>query len=242
MRKSRLWSVFSNGIIGLLLTAGATSALAVVSPDRSRVIIDTKSAEESLLLSNTGTTPSLIQMWIDDGDPLAAPDHIHLPLVILPPIFSINAGQQHDARIKLLSPETVGKTEKLYWINIYQVPPNTQLRGPDKHQIVMPLRVRMKLIVRPASLGELQETEGNQLDFRISGEGQKFLDIYNPGKRVITISAINLNKIDYSGETLLPNETKRIAIATPKSDKANNIIAWSIINDRGINWNYHKNL
>ncbi|PWW07084.1 fimbrial biogenesis chaperone [Mangrovibacter plantisponsor] len=241
MPNSRWWSAFSKlTLLATLFIAGITPAMAVVSPDRSRVILNENVGEESLLLTNNDGKPSLVQMWTDDGDPLLPIDKLQVPVVILPPVFSIEGGQQHDVRIKLLHPHTMqaDQAERLYWINIYQVPPNTQLARPPARQVVMPLRIRMKLIIRPDSLGELRQEEGEKIDFTI--KDSKHIELQNSGKRVMSVSVVKINHEIHHNIVLLPGEHQDISLNSPIKLNQKHQVDWSVISDNGVNWNYQK--
>ncbi|MEO3989901.1 fimbrial biogenesis chaperone [Pseudocitrobacter cyperus] len=243
MRNFRWWLVFSKSVLLIMaLAGGIPPAGAVVSPDRSRVILSTDPAEESLLLTNADTIPSLIQVWVDDGNLLASPDNLNLPIAILPPVFKLAAGQQRDVRIKLLRKNFVENVEKLYWINIYQVPPNTNRKAGTMQQIVMPLRIRIKLIVRPVAMKALEESEGEIINASlVKGENAALL-LSNPGKRVLSLSGIKFSNVNYNGVTLLPGETKRVSLTNKDIAGGRQTIYWSIVNDMGINWEYKREI
>ncbi len=48
----------------------------------TRVIYPSDAREVSLQLSNNGTTPSLVQAWIDDGNSKSTPDESNVPLLL----------------------------------------------------------------------------------------------------------------------------------------------------------------
>lgn len=243
MRNFRWWLVFSRSFLFMMALFGAIfPASAVVSPERSRVILQSKQGEESLLLMNTGSLPSLIQVWIDEGDPLASPDQFNMPIAIMPPIFRLDGGQQRDVRIKLLSKNLVENVEKLYWINIYQVPPNTHRKAGTMQQIVMPLRIRMKLILRPAAMKALEQREGELITLSLEKGESDTLVLSNPGKRVLSLSGINFNNANYNGVTLLPGETKKITLSNKVATTGKKIVSWSVVNDMGVNWGYKREI
>ncbi|WP_161566067.1 fimbrial biogenesis chaperone [Enterobacter sp. SGAir0187] len=226
----------------ITLAWGVFPARAVVNPDRSRVILQEKNGEETLLLTNTAMIPSLNQVWVDEGDPLISPEKLNVPIAIFPPVFKLEGGQQRDLRIKLIKKNILNFSEKLYWINIYQVPPNTARKSENLQRIVMPLRIRIKLILRPAEMGEINEDEGEGINFSILNEKEKILQVSNPSLRVISLSGLKINNSNYSGLTLLPGETKRICISDKDLHNGKQVIKWSIVNDLGVNWRYSRDI
>ena len=51
----------------------------------TRVIYPSDAREVTLQVSNNGSKPSLVQAWIDDGDPKSTPDQSKVPFMITPP-------------------------------------------------------------------------------------------------------------------------------------------------------------
>ncbi|MGK2889030.1 MAG: fimbria/pilus periplasmic chaperone [Candidatus Malihini olakiniferum] len=56
--------------------------------------------------------------------------------------------------------------ESLLWLNVYQIPPNTAAMTRHTQNVVLPLRLHLKVFIRPAGLGDLSESDGKQLLFR----------------------------------------------------------------------------
>ena len=55
--------------------------------------------EITLKLSNEGSGPVLVQSWIDDGDPNAAPDQVKVPFTLTPPLFRLDSKKGQTLRI-----------------------------------------------------------------------------------------------------------------------------------------------
>ncbi|MCE9891169.1 fimbria/pilus periplasmic chaperone, partial [Kluyvera intermedia] len=92
MRSSRWWSVFNNIFCGLLWLA-AMQSIAAVNVDSTRVIFAAQEQQQTLNLSNDGSTPMLLQVWTDFGDPQVTPDRVVTPVVVLPPLFKMLPGE-----------------------------------------------------------------------------------------------------------------------------------------------------
>ncbi|MBG6242006.1 MAG: hypothetical protein EKE20_08895 [Candidatus Symbiopectobacterium sp. Dall1.0] len=71
--------------------------------------------------------------------------------------------------------------ESHLWFNVYQIPPNTAEMARHTQSVVLPLRLRLKVFIRPAGLGDPNESDGEQLRFRLlqAGDGQR-LQVDNP--------------------------------------------------------------
>ncbi|MFX9347999.1 fimbrial biogenesis chaperone StbE, partial [Acinetobacter baumannii] len=55
--------------------------------------------------------------------------------------------------------------ESLFWLNIYQIPPVTQDIKNHPRQLVLPLRFRLKILIRPTELKAPTEAEEKKLRF-----------------------------------------------------------------------------
>jgi P pilus assembly chaperone PapD len=91
MRKHRFLSVFSKPVLMMtLLLSGYAGA--VVNSTQSRLVFNENSLAETLVLVNSEKAPALVQVWSDDNDPLALPESINTPLVVVPPLFKLEPG------------------------------------------------------------------------------------------------------------------------------------------------------
>ena len=244
MGNSRLLLVFNRVFIILIyiICLTVSTARAVVNIDRSRIIVYEGKGDVSASLINTAINPTLVQLWVDEGDPLISPDKVRSPVIILPPIFSIDGGQQHDVKLKLLPNKEPITSEELYWLNIYQVPPNTEMTASDGQQIVMPLRIRVKIIIRPGSFSELAEEEGRELIFKYFDQKEKRLEVINPTKRVMSLASLTINREVLDGITLLPGESRTISVSNSIVQGNKNKLSWAIINDAGVTWSYYREI
>jgi chaperone protein EcpD len=84
-------SICRAAIAAVLLAMVAPETLASVVLTGTRVIYSESEREVSLKLTNEGDAPSLMQAWIDDGDPNAAPENAKSPFALTPPLFRLDA-------------------------------------------------------------------------------------------------------------------------------------------------------
>lgn len=77
---------------GLLLCACVlpSQASASVVIATTRVIYPAQQSEVTVRLSNEGSSPSLVQAWIDDGRAQAALEDLDVPFSLSPPLFRID--------------------------------------------------------------------------------------------------------------------------------------------------------
>lgn len=178
MHNRRSWSVSSNvqkAISGMLCVLGLMSALpafAVVNIEGARVILHNSEISTSLMLSNSEKQRTLVQVWSDKGDPLIPPERATTPLIAVPPVFSMKPGEERSLRLLLTSRQGFSNDkESLLWLNVYQIPPNTAEMTRHTQSVVLPLRLRLKVFIRPAGLDDPTESDGEQLRFRLLQAG-----------------------------------------------------------------------
>jgi chaperone protein EcpD len=83
-RKTTMGIVFA----GTLL---AGSAAASVTIGGTRLVYPLDQREVTVKLNNDSYVPSLVQVWMDDGNADAKPGEVKVPFLITPPIFRMNA-------------------------------------------------------------------------------------------------------------------------------------------------------
>ncbi|MFN1131438.1 fimbria/pilus periplasmic chaperone [Lelliottia nimipressuralis] len=235
MHNFRWWSVFNNihFRMGFMLCSLAFNANAVVNAEKTRVVFNSGSQSESLSLVNSDKQPVVIQVWTDNGDPAVTPDKVQTPIVIEPPVFKMKPGEIRNLRLILLSSDSLPKDrESVFWLNIFQVPPNTVGQQAVARRLVLPLKIRMKVFVRPKGIGELKEADVNKMQFEVVGIGaEKNLIINNPTPWHITLAGLKLGKVDFSPLMVEPYSkvTLPIAAGVMLSDS----ILYEALNDFG---------
>ncbi len=238
MRSYKWWSVFNKVTVaaGIMLCCTAFHASAVVNAEKTRVVFNSGSIAESLSLVNSEKEPVVVQVWTDNGDPTVSPDQVHTPVVINPPVFKMKPGEIRNIRLLLVSAGSLPQDrESIYWLNIYQIPPNTETQHTGEKKIVLPLKIRMKVFVRPEKIGELQENDAQKLQFSIDREsGNKALLIQNPTPWHLTLSSLRSGKTALPGVMVAPFTSERVDIPADKTlaDK----VEYDVINDNGTRW------
>lgn len=231
-------SVFNKVAIAacIMLCSTAFHAGAVVNAEKTRVVFSSGSISESLSLVNSEKEPVVVQVWTDNGDPTVNPEQVQTPIVINPPVFKMKPGEIRNIRMLLVSAGSLPQDrESLYWLNIYQIPPNTETQHKGEKRVVLPLKIRMKLFVRPEKVGELKESDVQKLHFAVQqSAGGKTLVMKNPTPWHMTISSLK------SGQTELPNlmlePFSSQSVEIPKDKVLAHEIDFEVINDNGARW------
>lgn len=231
MRSCKFWSAFSSILLGCLLAVLSPHTLAVVNIDRTRVVIPNASNVVTFnLVNNSATQPALVQLWIDKGDPTVPPDKIISPLVLLPPMFRLEANEQRNVRLLIADPKQLPTDrESIFWLNVYQMPPITQQQ--DKQRLILPIRIRLKVFIRRGTLDAPQEEDLSKLTFTRTGDS---LCIHNPTPWNLTISGMEIGGQKVDGDMVAPFGNLALPLTTRLPNT--NALTYTLINDAGNPW------
>ena len=111
------------------LTAAHYAAAAVVV-DGTRVVYPAAKREVTINIRNPGATPSLVQAWLDAGDPHAKPGESKVPFVLTPPLFRIDPTKVQSLRLVYTHDPLREDRESLFWLNVLDIPPRAAA-NPD---------------------------------------------------------------------------------------------------------------
>ncbi|MCI1899008.1 MAG: fimbria/pilus periplasmic chaperone [Enterobacter sp.] len=220
----------------LIIFALLPVARAVVNVEGTRVIIHQGELSASLTLSNSEKQPTMVQIWSDDGDPLTPPEKTSTPLIAVPPVFSMKPGEVRVVQLMLTSTEALSKnSESLFWLNIYQIPPNTAAVSGAR-QVVLPLRLRMKVFIRPEGVDDPVEQDGNKLRFSLQSaqNGQRMV-VTNPTPWHMTLTNMSFMGSRLGGVMVAPVSSVSIPVEPGKGTRP---LEYELINDLGTRWVY----
>lgn len=223
-----------------LQAAIAITAHAEVVLHGTRVVYPSDAREVSLQLSNNGTTPSLIQAWIDDGNPKSTPDESNVPFIITPPISRVEPSKGQTLRITALpnASQLNQNKESIFWLNVLDIPPRPEGKKQENNEILtnnflqLAIRSRIKFFYRPVNLKENIDTVGEKIQW-IKNEDN--LLIKNPTPFHVTLSSIfqevNHKKIDLLKQGLMLSPFSEDHIKLKNSNITN--MRFVYINDYG---------
>lgn len=184
MRSCRLWSVFSSALAlsAALLTANAR---AVVNIDTTRVVFNQHENSQSFTLKNGPDRPVIVQIWSDEGDIMLAPERSKTPVIALPPVLKLAPGEMRSVRLLLTNRQALRpERESLYWLNLYQIPAIASAHRAAERKVVLPLRLRLKILVRPAGLAAPRHADMQRL--RVIAQDE-WLTLVNPTPWFMTL-------------------------------------------------------
>jgi fimbrial chaperone protein len=178
----------------LLLTLGLQwPAVAGVMLGGTRVILGEKDREASIPVKNTGTSPYVVQAWIDAGE-----GKNKTPLLVTPPLSRLDPGKENILRILRVAGELPADRESVFWLNVKEIPEKSN----EENVLQIAVRSRIKVFYRPSKLAGRSEESRGQLKWAVSTgpEAQgAVLKIGNPTPYNVTFTGLNIN----SGQQLI---------------------------------------
>lgn len=228
MRSCKWWSVFSN-TLALSSLLFAVHAIAVVNVDRTRIIFNADESSQTLNIKNGADTPSVVQIWSDDGDLMQSPELSTAPIFAMPPMMKLAPDEQRAIRLVLTSRQSLPEDrESLYWLNIYQIPALSRQTGSAEQKILLPLRLRLKVFIRPAALGAPQPEDVQKLRFVVH---DRQLTLENPTAWYMSLRLQITNKLKVDDVLVAPftKQTLLSAHALLPSET----VQYEVIDDRG---------
>lgn len=140
-------AVITSAFSVLLCALTAQQAIAAISLDRTRAIVNGSDKSISMDISNQNKQlPYLAQGWIEDEQG----NKITGPLVVLPPVQRVEPGNHSQIKIQVLptASQLAQDRETLYYFNLREIPPRSE--KPNTLQIA--LQTRIKLFFRPSPI------------------------------------------------------------------------------------------
>lgn len=227
--------------IGLACALLASSAQASVTIAGTRVVYPLDQREVTVKLDNDSNLPSLVQVWLDDGDANAKPGDVKVPFVITPPIFRMDAKKGQMLRVMSSGGEALPQDrESLYWLNLLDIPPKPEASA-DANTLQVAYRTRIKMFARPAKLAGKPEDAPAQLSWKIvaspDGKGQA-VSVSNPTPYHVSFSEIGVQSggktfKNEEGGMVAPYATQVLPIRNMSAVAAGAKVKYSAINDYG---------
>lgn len=226
--------------IGLACMLLVGSAQASVTIGGTRVVYPLEQREVTVKLDNDSKTPSLVQVWLDDGNADAKPGEIKVPFVITPPIFRMDPKKAQTLRVMYTGEPLPQDRESVYWLNVLDIPPKAG-GAPDANTLTLAYRTRIKLFARPATLPGKPEDAAAQLSWKIAlsadGKGQA-VSVSNPTPYYVSFSEIDVESNGHTfrneqGGMVAPRASVVLPIAKMNAVAAGAKVHYIAISDYG---------
>ncbi|KWN87815.1 molecular chaperone [Burkholderia ubonensis] len=229
--------------IALTTVLIASQACASIVVSGTRVVFPGGEREVTVKLTNDGSTPALVQTWIDKGDANASPDSIDVPFTLTPSIFRLEPHKGQTLRMIYTNEPLPENKESLFWLNVLEIPPKVASE-PDHNQLQVAFRTRIKIMYRPKDLPGTAQDAPAQVRWQVArgAEGRYVIKATNPTPYVVNIGSVQLHsggqRYDAGAGYVLPGETQDFPI--PKLDArpaADAKVQFGSINDWGTSTN-----
>ncbi len=132
--------------------AAAAPATAGIVVDGTRVVYQATKREVTVTIHNPGEAPSLVQAWLDAGDPHSKPGDSKVPFVLTPPLFRLDPTKVQSLRLVYTHDPLPEDRESLYWLNVLDIPPRAAANPDRPNQLDLAFKHRMKVFFRPTRL------------------------------------------------------------------------------------------
>jgi len=147
------------------MTYSAGTMASVIIP-ATRIIYPGDHNEKSIQLTNQDDAPSVMQIWVDSGDPESTPETANALFIVTPPIFRIEPKSGHTVRLVLTDNHLPHDRESVFYLNTLQIQAISSDHA-DQNQMLVMLRNRLKLFYRPAGLQGSASGAVDSLEFVI---------------------------------------------------------------------------
>lgn len=188
-------------LAGMLMCASTQASIVMTG---SRIIYPADSREASVQLTNRDDFPSVVQVWLDDGNAQSVPQTANAPFVTTPPVFRLAARAGQTVRLRYVGKPVAQDRESLWWFNFIQIPPTDKGAQADNQLLVL-VRSRVKVLLRPKGLvGSPLEMASTSRVWTQNGK----LFLRNNSGYYLALSALEVNgagkKQRIQGETIAP--------------------------------------
>lgn len=231
-------SVMRRRLVSLIVVLWCSQATAGVVITGTRLVYPAGEREISVKLDNNGTAPSLVQSWVDSGNPTSSPTQSTAPFVLSPPVFRIDPSKGQTMRLMFSGAVLPQDRESVFWLNVLEIPPKAPI-ATDANILQMAFRSRIKIFYRPESLVGTPHQAIDLVRWKVvPTEGGNFaLQAVNPS--AFNVSLIELVLVDgghreSSEDGMIgPGETKLFAVPGIKTLPAAASVEFKAINDYG---------
>lgn len=179
---------------GLFSVALTLTASAAIQLGATRIIYNEASNSESVSASNRSEDrPSLLQIWLDDGDIKSTPEQAVTPFHISPPLANVGPGAKQVIRLSLVDRDSLPKDrESIFWLNVLDIPASLQDSDPA-NLLRVAVRTRIKVFYRPKSLTRSDiNFSPNDLSWEFRGNSKDTVNIRNSTPYHITFSGVRV--------------------------------------------------
>lgn len=231
-------------ILLFILTLWPTVAQAGIIASATRVVFHEGDTEKTLMLVNTNNYPIVAQTWVDNGDVNAAPELSHAPFISLPSVFGMQPGMFKGLKIILTDTSLPTDRESVFWLNLYEIPPQSAHDVPLQSRVTLAMNTQMKIFYRPKKLADEAKHAPDNVSFKLEKSGKGY-QLICKNNSAFYLSFANLSV--QLGKRSYPVQLQSDMMAAPFSNKTYHIdyineydllqtatVETKVINDQGL--------
>lgn len=211
--------------------------------NKTRVIFFEGHSVQRITIMNVNNYPSFVQVWIDSGAVNNFKQDNDAPFTLIPSIFNLPENELKSIKIIHNGASLPQDRERLFWINIYEVPA-TNKKPVNKQHLLMSMKTQLKLIYRPKNLKYNLHIAAKAVKCSITIIKKNLLTCYNDSGYYISYNSIKvkLNRKIYNAITeldlmLKPFSDNSFSLVESTSSSAEdnneNDIIFNFIDDNG---------
>lgn len=152
----------------LLIFCLVASSQAAMTISGTRIIFPGNEKEVNVRTNNKGDNPSLVQVWVDDGNANADVNSIKTPFMVTPPVYRVEPGKGQSVRVIYNGMALPQDRESVFWFNMLEVPPVMQ-NAEKVDRLELAFRTRIKIFYRPKSLSSSGVGEVDKIKWEVLG-------------------------------------------------------------------------
>lgn len=221
--------MFKKFLLALSLFTSLTASANVVIIG-TRIIYPSDAKSINIQLQNSGTSPSLVQAWVDEGDPNVAPNKTKAPFVITPPMVRVDGKAGQILRLMFTGKSLPQDRESVFYFNLLDVPPKPKADDvKGKNYLQFAVRNRLKLFYRPTAIKMPISEAYKKVEWRFL-KGER-VEINNPTPYFITYNQARVGN-RASADIPMISPFGKTTVVIP-GVKAGNKVVWQVVTDHG---------
>jgi chaperone protein EcpD len=196
--------------------------------------------EVTINIRNPGATPSLVQVWLDAGDPNAKPGESRVPFVLTPPLFRIDPTKVQSLRLVYTHDAMPADRESLFWLNVLDIPPRAALNPDVPNQLELAFKHRMKVFFRPRGLAGSAADAPARLAWKLLSKDGKLVAIEASNPTAYHVSLIGVtamaggHAVHVKADMVGPFASRSFNLPDPVAQPAGGVaLEYWFINDYG---------
>jgi chaperone protein EcpD len=181
-------------VAAALITAALDAAAGIVV-ESTRVVYPADRREVTINVRNSSSAPSLVQAWLDDGNPRSKPGESTVPFVLTPPLFRLDPTRSQSLRLVYTQDPLPADRESLFWLNVLDIPPRAAANPDQPNQLEMAFKHRMKVFFRPPRLKGSAADAPAQLTWKLLAKDGKLVGIQASNPTGYHVSLVQLTAL-----------------------------------------------